>query len=80
MKFAVSTWIVLGTLAIGAVTRPLVAAPPPPPPRWILGTNLTTVWPVSTDVHLPHGDFIEQGGLRCGFDLPNSRHWLCRWY
>ena len=38
----------------------------PPPPRWILGDNMTTVWPVATDVRLPHGDFIEQGGLRCG--------------
>ncbi len=41
-------------------------APPPPPPRWTLGDGMTTVWPVATDTHLPHGDFIEQGGLRCG--------------
>ena len=27
---------------------------------------MTTVWPVATDARLPHGDFIEQGGLRCG--------------
>jgi len=49
-----------------AGNRPLVVAPPPPPPRWILGQDMTTVWPVTTDLHLPHGDFIEQGGLRCG--------------
>lgn len=34
--------------------------------RWNLGGAMTTVWPVATDKRLPHGDFIEQGGLRCG--------------
>lgn len=37
-----------------------------PDPRWILGEGMTTVWRVDTDTRLPHGDFIEQGGLRCG--------------
>lgn len=37
-----------------------------PSPRWTLGEGMTTVWPVNTDTRLPHGDFIEQGGLRCG--------------
>jgi len=34
--------------------------------RWSLGEGMTTVWPVSLDTRLPHADFIEQGGLRCG--------------
>lgn len=27
---------------------------------------MSTVWPVATDARLPHGDNLEQGGLRCG--------------
>jgi hypothetical protein len=46
--------------------RPVVVPPPPPPPRWMLGEGLTTVWPVAKETRLPHGDFIEQGGLRVG--------------
>jgi len=42
------------------------AQPSPAPDRWILGPGSTTEWPVSRDARLPHGDFIEQGGLRCG--------------
>ncbi len=34
--------------------------------RWALGEGMTTIWPVARDTNLPHGDFIEQGGLRCG--------------
>ena len=44
----------------------LTAAAPLLPPRWDLGDNLAIVWPVITDANLPHGEFIEQGGLRCG--------------
>jgi hypothetical protein len=50
----------------------VAAGQPPPdkprvemPTRWTLG-DATTVWPVAADQRLPHGDFLEQGGLRCG--------------
>lgn len=46
--------------------KPKTVAAPPVPPRWILGKGLTTEWPVTKDVRLPHADFIEQGGLRVG--------------
>ncbi len=46
--------------------RPLAANPKGPPLRWALGDGMTTVWRVSSDARLPHHDFIEQGGLRCG--------------
>ncbi|KAB2639380.1 MAG: hypothetical protein DVB26_06965 [Verrucomicrobia bacterium] len=46
--------------------KPATVAAPPAPPRWLLGDDLTTVWPVSQDARLPHADFIEQGGLRVG--------------
>lgn len=49
-----------------------------PATRWILGEGWTTVWPVSSDRRLPHGDFIEQGGLRCGqvvqYRVDEQRH------
>jgi len=47
-------------------TKPMTVAAPPTPSRWVLGEGLTTVWPVTKDVRLPHADFIEQGGLRVG--------------
>jgi|GEM_PF-2214146 len=49
-----------------ATARPAESNPMTPPSRWILGEGMTTVWPVATDARLPHGDYIEQGGLRCG--------------
>ena len=42
------------------------AAAPPTPSRWVLGKGVTTEWLVNKDTHLPHEDFIEQGGLRVG--------------
>ena len=53
---------------INTIAHAMVLASPSPPSllRWTLGDNMTTVWPVATDAKLPHGDFIEQGGLRCG--------------
>ena len=47
-------------------TKPVTVAAPPTPPRWVLGEGQTTLWPVTKDARLPHADFIEQGGLRCG--------------
>lgn len=39
---------------------------------------MSTVWEVATDARLPHGDFIEQGGLRCGqvveYHVDDQRH------
>ena len=46
--------------------KPVTVAAPPTPPRWLLGEGLTTLWPVTKDLRLPHADFIEQGGLRVG--------------
>lgn len=66
IESAVCAWTVLSALALAAGDGPMPATPPLPPPRWILGGGMTTVWPVATDARLPHGDFIEQGGLRCG--------------
>lgn len=65
MNCAVKTWAALCMLAVAASARPTLAAPAQPT-RWILGEEMTTVWLVATDARLPHGDFIEQGGLRCG--------------
>lgn len=61
-----SLWTALCVLAVALADHPTVTAPPPPPPRWSLGEGMTSFWPVATDTRLPHGDFIEQGGLRCG--------------
>ena len=66
MTLPMSTCAVLWLLAVAAGDRPTLAAPPPNPTRWILGEGMTTVWQVAADTNLPHGDFIEQGGLRCG--------------
>lgn len=35
------------------------------PVRWTLGDGIMTHWSVD-EKHLPHGDFIEQGGRRAG--------------
>ena len=66
MTLPMSTCAVLWLLAVAVGDRPTLAASPPNPTRWILGEDMTTVWPVAADTNLPHGDFIEQGGLRCG--------------
>ena len=57
-------WVDANFEVVGA--KPETAGPPPLPPRWRLGDKMTTFWPVATDPHLPHSDFIEQGGLRAG--------------
>lgn len=46
--------------------KPVTVPVPQTPPRWVLGDGMSTVWPVTKDVRLPHADFIEQGGLRVG--------------
>jgi hypothetical protein len=66
MKSAVSIWTYLLWLAAVSAAQPIEVASSTPPTRWSLGEGMTTVWPVATDARLPHGDFIEQGGLRCG--------------
>ena len=66
VKTAVSVLVLWGMLPMGLADQPTGDGLPLPPPRWILGQGMSTVWPVATDPRLPHGDFIEQGGLRCG--------------
>jgi len=66
MTFPIGTFTVLWLLAVAASDGPMLMAAPAPAPRWILGEGMTTVWQVTNDANLPHGDFIEQGGLRCG--------------
>jgi len=62
MTFAISMWTGFYTLTAATLVLGAEALPP----RWTLGDGMTTVWRVSSDTRLPHGDFIEQGGLRCG--------------
>ena len=66
MKIPISTCVVLWLLAVAASDHSMLMAAPTPAPRWSLGEGMTTVWAVAMDTNLPHGDFIEQGGLRCG--------------
>jgi hypothetical protein len=66
MRIPISPCTALWLLAVAASDRPVLMAAPALAPRWILGEGMTTVWSVVADTNLPHGDFIEQGGLRCG--------------
>jgi hypothetical protein len=57
----------LACLALACGVRfKAAASEAPPPSRWKLGEGSSTVWQVAADGRLPHGDFMEQGGLRCG--------------
>ncbi|MEN9359854.1 MAG: hypothetical protein RL095_1389 [Verrucomicrobiota bacterium] len=44
--------------------EPAAMPPPPLPDRWVLGSGVSTEWRIGADAHLPHNDFIEQGGRR----------------
>lgn len=66
MKSALCIWLYLFWLAAVSAPQAAGAASSTTPTRWSLGEGMTTVWPVAKDASLPHGDFIEQGGLRCG--------------
>ena len=56
--------LILATLPLATAEEEVAA--PPTASRWMLGKGVTTEWLVNKETHLPHQDFIEQGGLRVG--------------